>query len=359
MIIKVEKTDQAIESATQILRKGGMIAIPTDTIYGLAVDGTSEKAVNELFKIKKRTEKPFTFFLQKSEIEKFAFLVKRRIMDFFIPGPLTVILKTKKDVCLPFASRKIGVRIPQHDFVLQLLNTYGKPLAVTSANKSGEPPLASPYDIVERFTEAGLVVDGGMLYSLPSTVLDLSATPPLLMRKGSVAVMAIERVYGRRIMLKASLKFNVLFVCSGNTCRSPMAEGIFKTLISPKFCETRSAGTIAMSGLQAAHYARQVVKEYGGSIDRHRTRYLDRELIDWADLILVMEYKHYETVLEINSDAVVKTFLLREYRRRTKYNEVPDPVGRDLIAYKQSAAKMYPTLKRLAKEIEARFRRNR
>jgi hypothetical protein len=50
---------------------------------------------------------------------------------------------------------------------------------------------------------------------------------------------------------------------------------------------------------------------------------------------------------------------LREYRRRTKYNEVPDPVGRDLIAYKQSAAKMYPTLKRLAKEIEARFRRNR
>ena len=82
-------------------------------------------------------------------------------------------------------------------------------------------------------------------------------------------------------------------------------------------------------------------------------------MVDWADLILVMEYKHYEAVLEINPEAVVKTFLLREYKRRTKYTEVPDPVGRDLAAYKQAAAKMYPTLKRLAKEIEARFRKGR
>jgi protein-tyrosine-phosphatase len=119
----------------------------------------------------------------------------------------------------------------------------------------------------------------------------------------------------------------------------------------------KSAGTIAMGGLPAAHYAQQVVKEYGGSIYHHQTTSLDRGIVDWADLVLVMEYKHYETVLEISRDAVVKTFLLREYKHKTKYNEVPDPVGRDLVAYRHAAIKMYPTLKRAAKDIKARFHR--
>lgn len=359
MIIKLEEAARSIERVMQILRDGGIIALPTDTVYGLAVDGTNEKAAKRLFEIKKRAEKPFTFFLPKSEIKKFAVITKCKIIDFFVPGPLTVILKKRPGISLPFISKKIGIRIPQHNFVLQLLSMHQKPLAVTSANKGGEPPLVSPYDIVEHFTEVGIVIDGGMLASSPSTVLDLTTTPPLVMRKGAVAILALEKVYGRMIKLKPSLKFNVLFVCSGNTCRSPMAEGIFRTMTSPKYCEARSAGTIAMGGLQTAHYARQVVKEYGGSIDRHRSRYLDRESIEWADIILVMEYKHYEAVLEFIPDAVVKTFLLREYRRRTKYTEVPDPVGRDLVAYQQAAAKMYPTLKRLAKDIEARFLGNR
>ncbi len=357
MIVKIDKASQQIAHISQSLKDGDVIAIPTDTIYGLAVDATIEHAVKKLFSTKKRGDKFFTLFMSKSEIEKYATIAKRKIVDFFIPGKLTVILKKRKDASLPYISEKIGIRIPQHDFVLGLLSSYGKPLAVSSANISGEPPLASPYDIVEHFTGVKFVIDGGMLFSAPSTVLDLTVTPPMVMRKGAVPIVAVEKVYGQKVALKASLKFNVLFVCSGNTCRSPMAAGIFRILISPKYSDVRSAGTIAMGGLQAAHYARQVVKEYGGSIDRHRTSSLDRELVDWADLILVMEYKHYETVLEINPDAVVKTFLLREYKRRTKYTEVPDPVGRDLVAYQQSAKKMYTTLKRLAKDIEGRFRR--
>jgi tRNA threonylcarbamoyl adenosine modification protein (Sua5/YciO/YrdC/YwlC family) len=357
MIIKCAEALNSLKRITQILEKQRIIAIPTDTVYGLAVDGGDEAAVRKLFDAKQREERPFTLFMVRSDIEKFAIPSKKKIIDFFIPGPLTIIVKKKPDISLPYIGDKIGIRIPQHDFVLKLLAEYHRPLAVTSANKSGEPPMISPYDIVEHFTEVDLVVDGGPLYSLPSTVLDLTATPPVVMRKGAVPILAIEKVYGRSLMLKALLKFNVLFVCSGNTCRSPMAEGILKTLVNPKYCEVRSAGTIAMGGLQSAHYARQVVKECGGSIDRHRSNYLDRELIDWADLVLVMEFKHYETVLEINPDAVVKTFLLREYRRKIKYTEVPDPVGRDLVAYQQAAAKMYPTLKRLATDIEARFQR--
>lgn len=359
MIVKLSEANNSIQRIKQILEGKGIIAIPTDTVYGLAVDGGDETAVKNLFEAKQREERPFTVFVLKSDIEKFAVPLKKRIIDFFVPGPLTIILKKRRGVSLPFIGDKVGLRVPQHEFVLKLLGEYRRPLAVTSANKSGEPPLPSPYDIVEHFTQVSFVVDGGLLYSAPSTVLDLTSTPPLIMRKGGVAILAIEKVYGRRVMLSASLKFNVLFVCSGNTCRSPMAAGIFGTLVSPKYCEIRSAGTAAVSGLQAAHYARQVVKEYGGSIDHHRTRYLDRDLVEWSDLILVMEYRHYETVLEIDPDAVVKTFLLREYKRKIQHTEVPDPVGRDLGAYQRAATRMYPTLKRLAKDVEARFRRAR
>jgi tRNA threonylcarbamoyl adenosine modification protein (Sua5/YciO/YrdC/YwlC family) len=359
MLIKLEEAQKSIDRIIKVLEKKGIIAIPTDTIYGLAVDGTDEVGVRKLFDIKQREDKPFTFFMSRGEIEKFAVVAKKKIIDFFMPGPLTVILRKKPNISLPLVADKVGIRIPQHDFVLQLLNAFQNPLAVTSANISGEPHLTSPYDIVEHFTGADLVIDGGMLYSTPSTVLDLTVTPPVVMRKGTIPILAIEKVYGRKIMLNALLKFNVLFVCSGNTCRSPMAEGIFRTLINRKYCEVQSAGTAAIGGLIAAHYAKRVVREYGGSIDHHRTRPLDHALVDWADLILVMEYKHYEAVLEINRDAAVKTFMLREYKRKTRYTEVPDPVGQDIVVYRQSAVKMMPTLKNLARDIETRFKRER
>ena len=355
MIIKIDEAYQSINHIVVALKKGGVIAIPTDTVYGLAVDGTNEHAVKRLVGFKQRKNKPFSFFMPKSVVGKHVVISKRRIVDFFMPGPLTAIMKKRAGVSLPLVEDKVGIRIPQHDFVIRLLSTYRTPLAVTSANISGEPTLTSPYDIIEHFTEVSLVVDGGMLYSTPSTVVDLATTPPLVMRKGLIPILQIEKVYGRKVMLKESLKFNVLFVCSGNTCRSPMAEGIFKTLVGRKNCEVQSAGTIAMGGLTAAGYAQQVVKEYGGSIDRHQTKSLNRELVDWADLILVMEYKHYETVLEINPDAVVKTFLLREYKRKTKYNEVPDPVGRDLAAYQLAVNKMLPALRQVAKDIADRY----
>lgn len=355
MIIKIDEVHKSINRIVLTLKKGGVIAIPTDTVYGLAVDGTNEGAVSRLIGLKHRKDKPFTFFMPKSAVEKYVVISKRRIIDFFIPGPLTAIMKKRAGISLPLVEDKAGIRIPQHDFVIRLLNTYQNPLAVTSANISGEPSLTSPYDIIEHFTEVSLVIDGGRLYSTPSTVVDLVATPPVVMRKGMIPILQIEKVYGRKLMLTGSLKFNLLLVCSGNTCRSPMAEGIFKTLVDRKYCEVQSAGTIAMGGLTAAQHAKQVVREYGGSIDRHQTRSLNRELVDWADLILVMEYKHYENVLEINPDAVVKTFLLREYKRKTKYNEVPDPVGRDLSAYHLAAKKMLPALKQVAKDIAGRF----
>jgi tRNA threonylcarbamoyl adenosine modification protein (Sua5/YciO/YrdC/YwlC family) len=356
MLKKIENTPEFFNSIIELLKKGRVIAIPTDTIYGFAVDGTKSDTVKKLINIKGRGEKPFTFFMSRNNIKKYAVITKKKIFNYFIPGSITIILNKRKGSRLPFASEKIGVRIPQTDFIIKLLSLYANPLAVTSANLSGQEPLDSAVEIAEHFTGIDLVIDGGRLSSRPSTVLDLTTTPPTLLRKGKIPILEIEKIYGKRIRLDSSLKFNVLFVCSANTCRSPMAEGIFKTLISDKYCEIRSAGTLPMSGMPAAQFSIDVVKEYSGSIVQHQTKMITKDYIEWADLILVMAFRHYDAVLEISPDAAIKTFLLKEYKRRVKFNEVPDPVGKGIDIYRQTAKEMLPSLKIIARNIKKRFK---
>jgi protein-tyrosine phosphatase len=86
---------------------------------------------------------------------------------------------------------------------------------------------------------------------------------------------------------------------------------------------------------------------------------LDLEEIEWADLILVMSYGHFNRVIEMSRKAAVKTFFLKEYKRNVKYNEVADPVGRDLAAYRNAAQDMLPALRMVARDIRRRYRQVR
>lgn len=356
MVLKIENTHEFYRRIIETLKNGKVVALPTDTVYGFAVDGTHYEAVQRLAELKVRREKSFTFFMPKKDFNKYARITKKRIIEYFVPGPITVILKKRTNIALPFIADKIGIRIPQTDFIIKLLGMYGNPLAVTSANVSGQEPMNSALEIAEQFTDVDTVIDGGILSSGPSTVLDLTETPPKLMRKGTIPILEIEKVYGKTLVMDHSLKFHVLFLCAGNTCRSPMAEGIFKTFVSSKHCEVKSAGILPMWGLPPAPFSVEVVNEYGGSIAQHLTQSITHELIDWADLILVMEFKQYNTVLEMSPRAAVKTFLMKEYKRKTKYNEIADPVGKDIQAYRQTARAMYPSLKFVARDIEKRFK---
>jgi tRNA threonylcarbamoyl adenosine modification protein (Sua5/YciO/YrdC/YwlC family) len=359
MIINIEKVDSFYDQLVNSLKNGNIIAFPTDTVYGLAVDGLNAEALEKLANLKRRRDKPFTFFITKSRFKDYARLVKRKIIEYFVPGPLTVILRKQKDVSLPFISEYIGLRIPQVDFIIKILSLYNRPLAVTSANISDQVSMSTAAEISQHLIDVDIIIDGGERLSKPSTVLDLTLTPPLVKRKGVIPILEIERVYGRNVVLDTALKFNVLFVCSGNSCRSPMAEGIFKTLIDEEHCEVQSAGTLPMERMPPSQYAQDVVKEYGGSIVDHLSQTISKKLIDWADLILVMGYNHYTVVLEIAPKAAVKTFLLKEYKRRVKYNEISDPAGKDINAYKEAAGDMLPSLKLVAKDIKRRFSRGK
>ncbi|MEO0185177.1 MAG: L-threonylcarbamoyladenylate synthase [candidate division WOR-3 bacterium] len=355
MIIKISDDIELYRKIGEIINRKGIVCLPTDTIYGIAVDGTSPDAIKQLAGLKRRDKKPFTFFISRSLLENYVILSKRKIVDYFIPGPLTVILKKNPEARLAADGDNIGFRIPDFNFVINFLDYHKKPIAVTSANISGDPEFHEPQEIADRFPEIEAIVDAGPLYGKPSTVLDLTVPIPVVSRKGAIPILQIEKIYGRRIKLDPSLKFNLLFVCSGNSCRSPMAEGIIKTMVDQNYVQVKSGGTAAMDGLPASENARQVVKEFGGDISNHRTRYLTKEMIDEADLVLVMEYKHYETVLDLVPDATIKTFLLKEYKRRTKYNEVSDPVGKDLETYRNTALEMYPSLKFVAEDIKRRL----
>lgn len=355
MILAIEDTDSFYGKLTTALAEGRIISLPTDTTYGLAVDGTNAEAVKRLMEIKGRSERPFAIFVSKNRISTYAQIVKRKIVEYFIPGKLTVVMRKQEDVSLPFINDKVGVRVPDLHFIVKLLSRYDKPLAVTSANMSGHPPMRTATEIAEEFTGVALVVHGGMLLSPPSTVLDITETPPLVLRKGAVSILEIENVYGGIVRLEPGLRFHVLFVCSGNTCRSPMAAGIFRTLVHADYCEVRSAGTLFMGGSPASDHALAVVREYGGSIADHEARSVSKELIAWADLIFVMSYKHYDRLVEVEPGAVKKTFLLKEYKRKVKYTEVADPVGQDISAYRITARDMMPSLRLIARDVKRRF----
>lgn len=355
MVIKITENAEIYKKMVDVLQRGEIVGLPTDTIYGLAVDGTNSSALKKLEQLKKREGKPFTFFVARSLLPDYTIITKRKIIDYFVPGPLTVILKKNPDAHLFVNESHIGIRIPDLDFIINFLDYYKKPIAVTSANLSGQPVFETAQEIDDEFPDVELIIDAGCLGGKPSTVLDLIPAIPVVRRKGKVSILEIEKVYGRRVKIDPSLKFNLLFVCSGNSCRSPMAAGIIRTMLNDKFVEIKSAGTAAMDGLPASENAQTVVKEFGGDLSNHKTKYLTKELMDEADLILVMEFKHYESVLELAPEAAIKTFLLKEYKRRTKYNEVSDPVGKNLEAYRNTALEMYPSLKFVAQDIKRRF----
>ncbi len=356
MIIKIEESSEFYEKIINTLKRGEIVALPAETHYVLAGDGTDSRVIERLNNLKK-VEKEFNiFFITRSNIGHYGFVVKKRLIDYFLPGPIIFILKKNPQNSLPMTQDKLGIWIPDFDFIKRLLNIYENPIYVINPAPSRNLPFTSAYEISDTYQNIKLVIDGGNLSGVPTTVCDLTTTPPTIRQKGKVQILAIEKIYGRKVIFDGSLKFNLLFVCTGNTCRSPMAMGIIKKMIPEDYLDVRTAGTAAIDGLPPSPNAQIVVKEFGGEIESHRTKPLNKELIDEADLILVMEYKHYKTVLEMSPDATAKTFLLKEYKRRTKDNEIPDPIGKELSAYRDCALDMYPSLKLVAREIKKRFK---
>lgn len=192
---------QDIEEVKNILENKGVGIIPTDTVYGLCVNAFDKDLIRKIYKIKKRDfDKPLVLFVKnKEEINKFAFVdkISEKLIDKFMPGEITIVLK-KKETCPDVSLKKfetVGFRIPNNDFVLNLLNKIDFPLATTSANISKQKTPKDLDGLKKIFNGiVDFMVDGGELGETPSTVIEVIDGNVNILREGKIKKEEIFKI---------------------------------------------------------------------------------------------------------------------------------------------------------------------
>ena len=198
-------TGLELNKAADILQRGGVAAVPTETVYGLAANGLDETAVLKIFEAKGRPEnKPISLFVTDIQAaESFCRDIPDaayKLAERFWPGPLTMILKRRENVpdAITAGGDTVGIRVPDHALTLALLEKTGLPLTGTSANLSGEESAMSGEEALQIFDgKIDGVVDGGACTGgVPSTIVDMTCEPPRILRQGGITREALEKASG-------------------------------------------------------------------------------------------------------------------------------------------------------------------
>ena len=202
-----------ILKAVEILKKGGLVAFPTETVYGLGADATQEKAVQSIFRVKGRPENhPLIVHLHEAaqlkdwarEVPKDAALLSQK----FWPGPLTLILKKSKSVLDVVTGHQdtVGLRVPDHPLALRLLREFGKGVAAPSANRFGRvSPTSADHVRVDLGADVDYILDGGICaVGVESTIVDFSSGEPVILRPGGLTRERIEAALNRSVVLRSS-----------------------------------------------------------------------------------------------------------------------------------------------------------
>ncbi len=185
--------------AVSVLKKGGVVAYPTETYYGLAVDPGNEKSLEKLFQIKRRESmKPILVLIkdvsQLTQLSGGIPVAYKSLIEKYWPGPLTLIFPTIKKMpsLLTGGSGGLGIRISSHPIAQAFCKAWGQPLPATSANISGKPPAESASDVKNIFgDDVDFIIDGGTTPAGEcSTIVGLQGDKLMLLRKGQVDVSA-------------------------------------------------------------------------------------------------------------------------------------------------------------------------
>ena len=194
----------AMDEAGRALRSGQVVAVPTDTVYGLAVDPFGTGAADRLFAAKHRPREVHLPVLVADTDQALGLAgavpeVAERLMARFWPGALTVVLPRRPGLAADLGADEatVGLRCPAHPVPRALCRMVG-PLATTSANLHGRPPLTTASEVAEAFADAvAVVLDGGTCAGSPSTVVECTGAEPGLLREGSVSWEDIRRAAGQ------------------------------------------------------------------------------------------------------------------------------------------------------------------
>jgi L-threonylcarbamoyladenylate synthase len=330
---------------------------PTDTVPGIGCF-LSRNCVAKLRKIKKRpAKKPFPLLLAdkkdiKNWVEEIPPVYEK--LKRFLPGGITLIFKGKKSLPVGVLSSegKVGLRVPKHKELRNFIRKNKTPLIATSANISGA---ATPKSLKEVDFAVDKIINGKSGTGNASTVLDISKNSLLLHRKGAISILEIEKATGQEVKLGKNLDFNILFVCSANLCRSPMAEIHLKYLTrNLKKANIRSAGIAAITGAEIYETACEVLKE-NKLKTKHTSRLLTKPSMEWADLILVMEDMHKTYSKFLSPENKNKIAFLRNFNTSKKQYIIEDPVGKDIEACRKTFELIKECNKRLEQYLRKKF----
>lgn len=336
-----EDSRDVVHRAVQALAEGKIAALPTETVYGLAASALKKHAVQRLLDVKGRREgNPLALAIKSAdEAEDYVPTMPPlgvRLARRCWPGPVTLVFddnhpdsalrqlpKEVQQAICPHGT--IGLRVSAHPLVMEVSRLIAGPLALTSANRSGQPDLVTGREVISAFgDELDLILDEGRTqYGQPSTVVRVFPDRLDVLREGIVSQSHLRRL--------ASVV--IVVVCTGNTCRSPMAAALLRRRLADRIgCEVHeleergvvitSAGLNAYGGGSAATEAIQIMAERGLDLSDHVSQPLTDRLARHADMIFTMTRSHRDMLLAQWPEAAARTHLLCADGR-----DVTDPIG--------------------------------
>lgn len=354
LVIDIRNAEDArdvVHRAVQALAEGQLVVLPTETVYGLAASACRADAVERLIAAKGRPAgQPLALAIKSAEeapdyVPDMSPLA-RRLARRCWPGPVTLVVDNRhkegltehlpqrvREVVAPNGT--LGLRVPANDMTQDVLHMLTGPIVFSSANRSGEPdPITADQAARALGDDVAMILDDGPCrYGQPSSVVRVKNKHFEVLREGVVAEATLRRL--------ASLV--IVFVCTGNTCRSPMAELLMRERLARYLhCDINeledrgvvvmSAGIAAAPGCPPSSEAVEVMRSRGLDLTRHEAQPVTEQLVRHADLIFTMTASHMHSIIERWPNAADRTSMLLPDR-----TDVSDPIGQTVGAYRHCA----------------------